>query len=335
MSASKLIRSSNSSVYLASPPGIMFKLPMGIDLPPGPPEGSLFAEYFNWTMDIRVPITIATVYATCVHILNRSRGPGAQPARFARTALFRWLVIVHNTLLCLYSGWTFIGMTSSMVRTVLDTSRLPSSERGSWPFWSGLCSAEGIWSRGLSYYGFLFYLSKFYEVLDTAIILAKGKRSSLLQTYHHAGAMLSMWAGVRFAAPPIWVFVVFNSLIHTLMYFYYVLSGLKIPVPRALKRALTTAQICQFVFGGSLAFLHMFVYYIDPAKNSYNTCLVDPGQMFALLFNVAYLTPLTYLFVSFWIESYVRAHKRQLRPEKSAKSAKPASSAKETKASSQ
>lgn len=171
-------------------------------------DGSLFAESFNFLMDVRVPITIATVYATAVHILNRSRGPGTPPARFARTALFEWLVIAHNIFLCLYSAWTFIGMNSALVQTIYETYR---TSRGSSSLWKSLCSLQdGIWHNGLSYYGFLFYLSKFYEIFDTFIILAKGKKSSVLQTYHHAGAMLSMWAGIRFASPPIWIFVVFN-----------------------------------------------------------------------------------------------------------------------------
>lgn len=74
-----------------------------------------------------------------------------------------------------------------------------------------------IWNEGLAFYGWLFYISKFYEVLDTLIILAKGKKSSFLQTYHHAGAMICMWAGMRYMAPPIWMFVLVNSGLHALM----------------------------------------------------------------------------------------------------------------------
>jgi hypothetical protein len=206
-------------------------------------------------------------------------------------------------------------MTSAIVRTVANLASFSDTfgdllpyDSANGGFWRALCDLnDGVWERGLSYYGYFFYLSKFYEVFDTVIILAKGRQSSLLQTYHHAGAMLSMWAGIRFASPPIWIFVVFNSLIHTIMYFYYTLSALKVRVPKALKRALTTAQITQFVVGGSFALLHLFVYYFNPQTGSYNACLANPGQSFALLFNVAYLAPLTYLFVSFWINSYVRA----------------------------
>ncbi|KAK9448545.1 GNS1/SUR4 family-domain-containing protein [Limtongia smithiae] len=296
----------NVSAVFSAPPREIYRFPVGLDLPPSPPAGSLFAASFATLLDIRVPITIATVYATAVHVLNRSRGgPNSQPTRFARTKLFRWLVIAHNMFLCVYSAWTCVGMMTAIMRTVLESSRM--APRGSSGMWRGLCSlSDGLWEHGLSYYGFLFYLSKFYEVVDTAIILAKGKKSSLLQTYHHAGAMLSMWAGIRFASPPIWVFVVFNSLIHTLMYLYYTLSGLHVPVPKAVKRALTTAQICQFVFGGSLASMHLFVSYFDPGLGQYTACMTDAGQSFALFFILLYLTPLTYLFVSFWIDSYMQ-----------------------------
>lgn len=74
-----------------------------------------------------------------------------------------------------------------------------------------------LWNEGLAFYGWLFYLSKFYEIVDTFIILVKGKNTSTLQTFHHAGAMFCTWAGIRFMSPPIWMFVIVNSGIHTLM----------------------------------------------------------------------------------------------------------------------
>lgn len=41
------------------------------------------------------------------------------------------------------------------------------------------------------FFCYTFYLSKFYEVLDTVIILAKGKKVGMLQSYHHTGSFLS------------------------------------------------------------------------------------------------------------------------------------------------
>jgi hypothetical protein len=91
-----------------------------------------------------------------------------------------------------------------------------------------------LWNEGLAFYGWFFYLSKFYEVLDTAIILAKGKRSSTLQTYHHAGAMMCMWSGIRFMSPPIWMFCLVNSFIHAMM----VSTACSTPPPALIARSI-------------------------------------------------------------------------------------------------
>ncbi|OAA68249.1 fatty acid elongase [Niveomyces insectorum RCEF 264] len=229
-----------------------------------------------------------------------------------------------------------------------------------------------LWNEGLAFYGWIFYLSKFYEVVDTLIILAKGKFSSTLQTYHHAGAMLCMWAGMRYMSPPIWMFVFVNSGIHALMYTYYTITAFSIRVPTAIKRSLTTMQITQFLVGASYAMAHSFVSYTVPvsaptaqtagaaapvapasagsssvfatlkgflsglaaapgaaASSSGAThglvnngtaaragfvgaslrtvpCIVTTGETFAIWLNVLYLAPLTYLFVKFFITSYLR-----------------------------
>ena len=126
-----------------------------------------------------------------------------------------------------------------------------------------------IWNEGLAFYGWLFYLSKFYEVVDTFIILAKGRKSSFLQTYHHAGAMLCMWAGIRYMSPPIWMFVLVNSGIHAIMYTFYFCTSLGIQIDKRLKRILTTMQITQFVIGASYAFGHLFVAYQIPVSVPY------------------------------------------------------------------
>jgi GNS1/SUR4 family len=140
------------------------------------------------------------------------------------------------------------------------------------------------------------------------------------------------------------------------MYFYYTLSTLHIRVPNALKRTLTSLQITQFIVGGSFAALHLFVYFTPTttltasstgaapsssasASVSYDGssahgkaagmvhCLSNPGEVWAVVANVVYLTPLTYvpslpaflesvwltwrsyLFVSFFVESYTKRGK--------------------------
>lgn len=214
------------------------------------------SSWFQGALDAKVPLTIAATYAVSVKLLNRyNRSTNKRPWAISKTAPFQAFVVFHNVFLAVYSAWTFWGMLGGMKRSIqspagtggiaatvdslcrihgpagLGNSVTFNEASGQWTSTApdaaaSLFDAAGqpnnsqmgrIWNEGLAYYGWIFYLSKFYEVLDTFIILAKGKYSSTLQTYHHAGAMLCMWAGIRYMSVPIWVFVLVNSFIHALM----------------------------------------------------------------------------------------------------------------------
>lgn len=208
---------------------------------------------YELLLSVQVPITIAVIYASIVTYLNRyNHQRSLKPWAISKTNAFYAFVLVHNIFLAVYSGWTCLGLVRAL-RTSLNGTY---AENGVVGVVDGLCKINGprglgnaatyntttstwgftmselrlgvnsspdqadigrIWNEGLAFYGWIFYISKFYEVVDTFIILAKGKKSSLLQTYHHAGAMMSMWAGIRYMAPPIWMFVMVNSFIHTIM----------------------------------------------------------------------------------------------------------------------
>lgn len=209
---------------------------------------------YNTLLDGSVPFTVAIVYITTITLLNSlNKSRNYEPWAFSKTRLFKLLVISHNIILAVYSAWTFIGMLNALRSSVYN----PYHEWGLAGTVDSLCKLNGprgfgsaavyternagwtianrffhlgadglgpdisdvgrIWNEGLAFYGWLFYLSKFYEVIDTLIIIAKGKKSSFLQTYHHAGAMICMWAGIRYMSPPIWMFVLVNSFIHSIM----------------------------------------------------------------------------------------------------------------------
>ncbi|KAK2751098.1 hypothetical protein FQN57_000173 [Myotisia sp. PD_48] len=255
---------------------------------------------YNHLLSPTVPITIALVYATTVVLVNRlNKKRGYKPWAISKTWPFYIFVVLHNIFLAVYSLWTFLGMAHAFRQTWPERS----ARYGLVNVVDSLCKINGprglgnaaiydtssnewtisnpeyaltdnnlpdptdvgrLWNGGLAYFGWIFYLSKFYEVLDTAIILAKGKKSSTLQTYHHAGAMMCMWAGIRYMAAPIWIFALFNSIIHAMMYTYYTLTALSVRIPVRIKRSLTTMQILQFIIGTLLAASHLFVYYSLP-----------------------------------------------------------------------
>lgn len=424
----------NPGLSFSLPPLSFFTklpIPQAVSLAPALNEPSLAQPIqippalYAQLLDVRVPITIASVYAATVVVLSRlNKARGYKPWAFSKTTLFKQLVILHNVFLAVYSAWTFWGMLTGLRNSiprfsnehgavgVVDAFCRLAGPRGlgnaavfdpasdTWTMTNPEYSlgANGLpdptdtgrmWNQGLAYYGWFFYLSKFYEVIDTAIILAKGKKSSTLQTYHHAGAMMCMWAGIRYMGQPIWIFVLVNSFIHAMMYTYYTVTALHIRVPKAIKQSLTTMQIMQFIGGTFMTVSYMFISYSVPlsasrslsledlskampaavasaaesgiaaatasagvvpwlkklafraagaegiAENVLNaqgqqfgadtarysqikqeiiraaqfetvSCVNNDGQAFAILLNVMYLLPLTYLFARFFVRSYLR-----------------------------
>lgn len=210
-------------------------------------------DLYNFALRPEIPFTFATLYILTVLWLNAyNRSRDNKPWKVSKQTWFRYFVVIHNVLLSLYSFATFIAM----FRAIQQTLPAWNAQYWRAETADALCKMHGprglgdaatynttiniweskspfihlgsdsnpdstdvgrLWNEGLAFWGWLFYVSKFYEVLDTLIMVAKGKRSATLQTYHHAGAMLCMWAGIRYMSPPIWMFVFINSAIHAMM----------------------------------------------------------------------------------------------------------------------
>ena len=327
----------NYSVVFGLPSKYLWTFPQGnTPLAPAPFKNESLVRFYELCMKTSTPVSIAIVYFSFVHFINpiirkrqikktqlkdknvkeltkkEIKRLSAAPFSISQFKLFKLFVLLHNLFLCWYSVWTFIGMSRSIYLNIQTLKPFTNPSRFQ-QFFQSVCDLDhGVFSTksdpldGLLLFGFWFYVSKFYEVLDTIIILLKGRPSSLLQSYHHAGAMMCMWAGIRYRSPPIWIFVIFNSFIHSLMYFYFTLSCLKIKVPNLFKRILTSMQITQFVLGGSLAVVHAFIWYTDLTTGQATNCIGSSDQALPLIINVAYLTPLTALFAAFYIESYIK-----------------------------
>lgn len=211
---------------------------------------SITPSLYLKALDVTIPITASCVYAATVQALNAyNRSNGNKPWRISKTKSWFYLVVLHNILLATYSTWTFIGMFGALTRTVQS----PAGPTGLVGLVDSLCKIHGtaglgngityrpatsqwvydlplkndrspspddrgrLWNEGLSFYGWIFYGSKFYEFLDTVIILTKGKKGSILQVYHHIGALMCTWAGIRYMSSPIWIPTFVNSGIHSLM----------------------------------------------------------------------------------------------------------------------
>ncbi|CAH7682691.1 GNS1/SUR4 family-domain-containing protein [Phakopsora pachyrhizi] len=289
--------------------------------PPVPTGLKIGQKFFEQTIRPEVPFGMVLGYLAFFAFLNR-RQDGKDRMK---GPWWRALLLLHNVLLAAYSLWTFVGTGPATIAYFIrgyKAAGVPGLVHN-------FCdSSMSLWDGVISPYSYLFYLSKFWEILDTVILIGKGKRASLLQEYHHAGAILTVWAGVRYESPAAWLFIVFNSLVHTIMYTYYALSVLHISVPGVLKRSLTKIQIAQFVLGGSLGALTLLLSLPKEVGDSFewepikavegeglerlgpgfneNFCLHTPGQRLTVLGGVGYLIPLTGLFLSFYFQSYRR-----------------------------
>ncbi|BGP27851.1 fatty acid elongase [Rhodotorula toruloides] len=284
--------------------------PTGI---PGP-----LASTYDLFLNPVTPLAFGLVYFATAKTLshfqngkNRIKGKGWDVA-----------VLVHNILLAVYSAWTFLG-TAPQIFGAFVRGYMADGFAG---LTHAFCdSSFAIWQQTtFPKFAYLFYVSKFYEIVDTAILLLKGKKVGMLQSYHHMGAIWTMYAAYATQAMPVWLFVVFNSFIHSIMYTYYAFSTVSLPFPRFLKKSLTRLQITQFLVGGSLAASYLFIKLPDlpsagemsaAASSSFEagvgalkregpTCLVNAAQRHATLLNCAYLVPLTYLFVAFFFKTY-------------------------------
>ncbi|KAJ9476964.1 Elongation of fatty acids protein [Pseudozyma hubeiensis] len=327
---------------------------------PAKPEGLPVADWaFELSLTPYVPLLTGVVYLIATHATNHRFGPGKpKPADLVKQSYgLSQTVLGHNILLAAYSGWTFFH-AATRIFSYLFRGAASGGVGGLTNAYCTVPIADSSFA-GLGIYVWLFYISKYYEIIDSVILILKGKPVSNLQSYHHAGAILCMWAAYRYSAPAVFIFLLFNSLVHTLMYTYYSMTAMKLPFTGGLKRSMTTIQITQLVVGCGLASSYAFLTYdptsyaagavpspgrhiLNPVKAAYSSfdstnattsnwiptnsreavqllkqallksvgkdnttsCIATSGQLFAVALNVAYLIPLIYLFVSFYIRSY-------------------------------
>jgi hypothetical protein len=122
----------------------------------------------------------------------------------------------------------------------------------SYDFFETYCDPKGtLWGQpsGFGAWCLVFYISKYWEFFDTWILVFKGKKPSFLQVYHHTGIAFCMWVGVLSQSSWLVPVVLLNSVIHTLMYTYFLIKTLSPTTEIKSAKYLTKAQIGQFFTG--------------------------------------------------------------------------------------
>ena len=94
-----------------------------------------------------------------------------------------------------------------------------------------------------------------------------------------------------------YLFVVENSFIHTIMYFYYAMSSINIRLPG--KFIITQAQMIQFITGNIIALIQIF---------GYGECMRFEDKS-VIWYHILYTSCLFLLFSTFYVENYSKKKK--------------------------
>mmetsp|Transcript_19721 Transcript_19721/g.57267 ORF Transcript_19721/g.57267 Transcript_19721/m.57267 type:complete len:278 (-) Transcript_19721:65-898(-) len=233
-------------------------------------------DFMSLLLRPHVPFALCALYLASKPILtSATKAMKLNPKSLA----FVKMVALHNLGLAIFSAIVFVNAWPIVLGHFF--------QRG----WEATyCDQDGsLWDSGLGGWTVIFYVSKYYEFADTWVLILKGKKPSFLQTYHHIGIVLTMWAGVASKSAWLLIVVLLNSGIHTLMYTYFFVKTLD--PQRQIKgaRYLTTAQIAQFFTG---------VAYTLGVHILGNRCDSPASRLAALIIQL-YAVGLIFLFISF------------------------------------
>lgn len=275
---------------------------------------NLFEKLHFSSLNWYVPVSVAILYAVIVTIWGRCNKAKAAAAslKAKKTSSstvgsqtsntyspFNLLVIAHNINLTVFSAYCFVCIVPILINAYMTR-----------PAFDAFCDVGfENYNNGISYLMWLFYISKYYELLDTVILLLKGKPSSFLQTFHHSGSILSLWTMVTSRIPGMWLFTFLNSFIHTIMYVYYTLTCLG--YRPTWKKLLTSMQLTQFFIGNVIGIIYLII------PNCYDKSSVlrenilqrllgsnQASIIFTYIYNYAFVGSLIYLFNDFSRRTY-------------------------------
>ncbi|KAH7822679.1 fatty acid elongase [Monocercomonoides exilis] len=156
----------------------------------------------------------------------------------------RMFTAIHNFILC---GLSFV-MAAGMLYEVWIRP-IPEEAHRSWAKYA-VCAPRGSPMVGRLYWWcYVYHLSKWYELIDSFIIVLKKSQKGLtfLHVLHHSGMMMMVvsWFAANFNT--VWFPCAFNSIVHVVMYLYYGMSSLG--HRWRLRHYITTFQLVQFSSG--------------------------------------------------------------------------------------
>lgn len=147
-----------------------------------------------------------------------------------------YVLAAHNALLCVASLFMFIG-------TATATLRRAQREGFAW----FLCESKAHERSDLDWWLYLYYISKYYELLDTVLAFTQRRppRHYWMHVYHHFWVLYMAYFYVDTRQTLAVGGILFNTFVHVPMYYYYTRAALKLKT--SWKNWITRLQIVQFL----------------------------------------------------------------------------------------
>ncbi|XP_060169234.1 uncharacterized protein LOC132600149 [Lycium barbarum] len=212
--------------------------------------------------------------------------------------ILRLITATHSLILCILSFIMAVGCGLSVLHQMAA-----HVHNWTWVICFNRLNYENTLPRGpIFFWGYVFYLSKILEFVDTLLILlskSRSRRLTFLHVYHHALVPLLCYVSVGTGQSMLHAGVITNASVHVLMYAYYFLSAIG-KRPR-WKKLVTDVQIGQFMFCfvclGALMYYHL---------TSEFGCSGIGIWFFTFSFNVSLLA----LFLNFHFKTYAKNAKK-------------------------
>lgn len=234
------------------------------------------------------PLTIGASYLVGVYLLqmfmkNRERIP-------AKT-----FSLIHNFNMYAISIICFLGIGYGVAQTLYLNGWAKGVEYL-------FCDSrrEYINKGPLFFWMYIFYLSKFYELIDTVLIVLRKSKLLFLHVYHHWVTMLLCIVCLNSANPYQWTATGLNALVHIPMYYYYMCAILKIDL--WWKKYMTQFQIVQFCLDISACLVSAYM-----NSNLQATTCSSWEKMWPNAVALAIVMSYLLLFIQFYFQTYRRA----------------------------
>jgi hypothetical protein len=184
----------------------------------------------NWNYTIAACMSYCLLVYLGQYLMRRHKGFN-----------LRLPLILWNTILAVFSILSAVRIVPYTLTTLV--------QNGAWYF---VCR-NGMASYGqggtVALWSVLFVYSKYFELVDTALLILRKKQVSFLHWFHHASVVLLSINALAYYSPSALIMSGMNSLVHTVMYTYYAIAAIRTRPPRRWGKLVTKLQLVQMWVG--------------------------------------------------------------------------------------